>query len=192
MQFLHQEFEGRSDTVKEKQQTGISDVILTLAVDQFKQLFGRSFPEESDEEKSKRWSTFNDFQQKMIFGTYNDSRLPSCFRAEIYGPGMSPLEIVFHSECAIFHNHVKLKEPKKLQQNGIYSLTRKIKILNKDSFRAIVLAVAIPAHAMFSPRAIATRRQPQMPLQHGAALSGVGWKGKSGARAARDMLAPRS
>ncbi len=70
--------------------------------DQYTRVFGKKSAEETEEEKNKRWGTFNDTLRKMVLGTYICAKLPSYFRSEFDLIERPQWKSFFHSACPGF------------------------------------------------------------------------------------------
>jgi hypothetical protein len=65
-----------SNPVKQQMQVQILNNLHGHCADTYRRVFGKKSAEESEEEKNKRWGTFNDTLRKMILGTYIGAKLP--------------------------------------------------------------------------------------------------------------------
>ncbi len=77
-------------------------------------MFGKKSEDETEEERTKRWSTFNDTLRKMVLGTYIGAKLPSYFRLEFDLIESPQWKSFFIQRVLVFHYHLKSKEKRKL------------------------------------------------------------------------------
>jgi hypothetical protein len=68
----------------------------------YRKMFGKK-EDETEEERTKRWSTFNDTLRKMVLGTYFGAKLPSYFRLQFNLIESPQWKSFFIQRVLVFH-----------------------------------------------------------------------------------------
>ena len=111
----------------QKTQLLILDSLHTFHAARCMAMFARK-ADETEEERKKRWGTFNDALRRIIFGTYKATSLPSYIQTEIRELGT--LEIIFYSAHPRIPQSSHLQKTNKLDPLlGIFDLEHKINAL---------------------------------------------------------------
>ena len=67
--------------VQENMQAQILNSLHEHCVCFYRKMFGKKSEDETEEERTKRWSTFNETLRTMVLSTYIGAKLPSYFRS---------------------------------------------------------------------------------------------------------------
>ena len=122
-------FKQLPSSVPQKPQLLILDSLHTFHAARCMAMFARK-ADETEEEKKKRWETFNDTLRRIIFGTYKATSLPTYIQTEIRELRCPRWKSFFIQRILVYHSHLTLKKTNKLDPLlGIFDLEHKIKAL---------------------------------------------------------------
>ena len=135
-----------SNPVQQETQLQILNILHGHCAETYRSVFGKKSAKETEEEKNKRWGTFNDTLRKMILGTYIGAKLPGFFRKEFNSIQCPQWKSFFIQRILVYHNHLKNKDNEKFHPLlGTLDPTRKVKALSVDYFKSIKLPAAVQA-----------------------------------------------
>ena len=137
-----------SNPVKQQKQVQILNILHGHhdCAETYRSVFGKKSAEETEEEKNKRWVTFNDTLRKMILGTYIGAKLPGYFRKDFNLIQCLQWKSFFIQRILVYHNHLRSKDKHKFDPIlGTLDPTRKVKAQSVDYFKSITLPAAVLA-----------------------------------------------
>jgi hypothetical protein len=140
-------------SVPHKTQLAILDSLHTFHSARCLQVFARK-ADESEEEKKKRWGTFNDTLRRIIFGTYKATSLPPYVQTEIRALACPRWKSFFIQRILVYHSHITSKKTMKMDPLlGTFDLENKIKTLPPSYFKDIKVPAPAqqPADALPPP-----------------------------------------